>query len=135
MKGRRRAGCLALGALLLTVVPATARERSVNERHPVRLGDISFLAAGPVIVPRDMSARGTFPLDLPTTTLVGDIFVDQARTRGESTTIGFELGARQRLAPWLALDVGVGTDAVGPVGRALVFATVGLSATFSGSGR
>jgi hypothetical protein len=72
LKGRRHVGCLALGALLLAVTPAPAQERALNERHPVRLGDafpvgrddISLLAAGTVIVPRDGSPRGTLPLDL-----------------------------------------------------------------------
>ncbi len=70
-----------------------------------------------------------------TTTLVADVFVDQARKRGDSETIGVELGLRQRLTSWLVFDAGVGTEAVGPGDRAAIFATIGLSVTFATAGR
>jgi hypothetical protein len=62
-----------------------------------------------------------------TTTIVADVFVDQARKRGEPETIGLELGARHRLAPAVAIHGAAGSTAVGPADRPAALARIGLS--------
>jgi hypothetical protein len=65
-----------------------------------------------------------------TTTLVADVFADQAVTRGEPETVGAELGLRHRLTPRVAVGAAVGTELAGPRDRAPFFATVGVSVDF-----
>jgi hypothetical protein len=63
-------------------------------------------------------------------TLVGDVFAEQAGHRGESTTVGIEVGLRFQLTPRLVWDIGVGTELAGPADRARVFGTTGFSFGF-----
>ncbi len=63
-------------------------------------------------------------------TLVGDVFAEQAVHRGESTTVGTEVGVRFQLTPRLVWDIGVGTEFAGPASRSPFFATTGLSFGF-----
>ena len=63
-------------------------------------------------------------------TLVGDVFAEQAGHRGESTTVGTEVGVRFQLTPRLVWDIGVGTEFAGPASRSPFFATTGLSFGF-----
>jgi hypothetical protein len=79
------------------------------------------LAAGPSFTVPQLAAL----------TLGGDVFVDQARRRGETETVGAEVGARYRLSPTLVFDAGVGTEWAGPRDRAAFFALVGLSWSFT----
>jgi len=65
-----------------------------------------------------------------TTTLVGDVFADEALTRGQAATVGVELGFRHRLGPRVAFDGAVGTEVTGPRDRSPFFARVGLSIDF-----
>ena len=60
-------------------------------------------------------------------TLLGDVFAEQAGHRGESTTVGTEVGVRFQLTPRLVWDIGVGTEFAGPARRSPFFATTGLS--------
>jgi hypothetical protein len=63
-------------------------------------------------------------------TLVGDVFAEQAVHRGESTTVGTEIGLRFQLTPRLVWDIGVGTEFAGPRERARLFGTTGASFGF-----
>ena len=75
----------------------------------------------------------SYPLGAPQftrATLVGDVFAEQAGRRGESTTVGTEVGVRFQLAPRFVWDIGVGTEFAGPAGRSPFFATTGLSFGF-----
>jgi hypothetical protein len=63
-------------------------------------------------------------------TLVGDVFAEQAGHRGESTTVGTEVGLRFQLTPRRVWDIGVGTEFAGPADRARVFGTTGFSLGF-----
>jgi hypothetical protein len=65
-----------------------------------------------------------------TTTLVGDVFADQALRRGERETIGVELGFRHRVGPRIAFGGAVGTEVAGPRDRSPFFATLGMSVDF-----
>ena len=65
-----------------------------------------------------------------TTTLVGDVFADQALRRGQRETIGVELGFRHRISPRIAFGGAVGTEVAGPRDRSPFFATLGLSVDF-----
>jgi len=79
-----------------------------------------------------LAAGPSFTLPrLAALTLAGDVFVDQARRRGETETVGAEIGARYRLSPTLVFDAGVGTEWAGPRDRAAFFALVGLSWSFT----
>jgi len=75
----------------------------------------------------------SYPLGAPQftrATLVGDVFAEQAGHRGESTTVGTEVGVRFQLTPRLVWDIGVGTEFAGPASRSPFFATTGLSFGF-----
>jgi hypothetical protein len=63
-------------------------------------------------------------------TLVGDVFAQQAGHRGESTTVGTEVGVRFQLTPRIVWDFGVGTEFAGPASRSPFYATTGLSFGF-----
>jgi hypothetical protein len=65
-----------------------------------------------------------------TTTLVGDVYADEAVKRGQPTTVGGELGFRHRLTPRVAFGGAVGTEVAGPRNRSPFFATLGISIDF-----
>ena len=65
-----------------------------------------------------------------TTTVVGDVFADQALRRGQRETIGVELGFRHRISPRIAFGGAVGTEIAGPRDRSPFFATLGMSVDF-----
>jgi hypothetical protein len=65
-----------------------------------------------------------------TTTLVGDVFADEAVRRGQPATVGVELGFRHRLTPRVALGGAVGREVAGPRDRSPFFATLGMSVDF-----
>ena len=63
-------------------------------------------------------------------TFVGDVFAEQASRRGESSTVGVELGLRFQLTPRIVWDVGVGTEFTGPADRSRFIVTTGVSFGF-----
>jgi hypothetical protein len=85
-----------------------------NGRYELVLG-----AQYPVGYPRFMN-----------TTVLADVFTQQSVHAGETNPSGVELGIRQQVAPLIVLDVGVGTEFVGPAERTPFFATVGVSVGF-----
>ena len=75
----------------------------------------------------------SYPIGAPRhtrTTLVADVFAEQAPHRGEPETVGAEVGIRYQLTPRFVWDVGVGTEFAGPGDRSRVFFTTGLSFGF-----
>ena len=66
------------------------------------------------------------------TTVVADIYVDQAVSRHDRDTVGLELGARCRLSPLVAVHAAVGTEVAGPASRAALFVHAGLGVGFTG---
>jgi hypothetical protein len=85
-----------------------------NGRYEIVLG-----AQYPVGYPRSLN-----------TTVLADLFTQQSVHTGESNPSGVEVGIRQQIAPLTVLDIGVGTELVGPAERTPVFATVGVSVGF-----
>jgi hypothetical protein len=65
-----------------------------------------------------------------TTTLVGDVFADEAVKRGQPDTVGVELGFRHRLTPRVAFGGAIGTEFAGPGSRSPFYATFGMSIGF-----
>jgi Putative MetA-pathway of phenol degradation len=63
-------------------------------------------------------------------TLAGDVFAEQSARRGNSTTVGVEIGLRFQLTPRLVGDAGVGTEFAGPSDRSSFFFRAGLSFGF-----
>ncbi|HEV8616111.1 MAG TPA: transporter [Methylomirabilota bacterium] len=75
----------------------------------------------------------SYPVGAPQytrTTLIGDIFTEQASRKGESSVVGVEAGFRHQLTPRIVLDAGVGTEFAGPSDRAKFFFTTGFSFGF-----
>lgn len=74
-----------------------------------------------------------YPLGYPrhfNTTLLADVFTQQAVRSGESNPTGIEVGVRHQIAPLVVIDTGVGTEFAGPAKRTPFFATVGVSVGF-----
>jgi hypothetical protein len=65
-----------------------------------------------------------------TTTLVGDVFADESVKRGQSPTVGVEVGFRHRVSPRVAVGGAIGRDVAGPRDRSPFFATLGMSVDF-----
>jgi hypothetical protein len=83
---------------------------------------------------RDHLALGP-SLTLPwqaATTVIADVYVDQALFRHEPDTIGLELGARYRLSPAIAIHGAIGTEVAGPSARSAFFARAGVGIGFTG---
>ena len=81
----------------------------------------------------ELALGASYPIGAPTftrATLVGDVFADQPVTRGESTSVGLEVGLRYQLTPSIVWDVGVGTEFAGPASRSSFFAVTGFSLGF-----
>jgi hypothetical protein len=85
-----------------------------NGRYEIVLG-----GQYPVVYPRFMN-----------TTVLADVFTQQSVHARETNPTGVELGIRQQVAPLIVLDIGVGTEFVGPAERTPFFATVGVSVGF-----
>jgi hypothetical protein len=76
---------------------------------------------------------GQYPVGYPrfmNTTVLADVFTQQSVHARETNPTGVELGIRQQVAPLTVLDIGVGTEFVGPAERTPFFATVGVSVGF-----
>jgi hypothetical protein len=75
----------------------------------------------------------SYPVGAPRytrTTLVADVFTEQASRKGESNVVGVEAGFRHQLTPRLVWDAGVGTEFAGPSDRAKFFLMTGFSFGF-----
>jgi hypothetical protein len=75
----------------------------------------------------------SYPVGAPKhtlTTLLGDVFTEQAPRRGDPQIAGAEIGLRHQLTPWTVLDAGIGTEFMGPPNRSSFFAAMGLSVGF-----
>lgn len=75
----------------------------------------------------------SMPIGAPThtrTTLLADIFLEEALERGEDDVIGVEVGVRYQLTERIVLDAGIGSEFDGPDNRSELFAMLGLSVTF-----
>ena len=74
-----------------------------------------------------------YPLGYPRhfdTTLLADIFTQQAVRSRETNPSGIEVGIRRQIAPLVIIDAGVGTEFTGPAERRSFFATAGVSVGF-----
>jgi hypothetical protein len=74
-----------------------------------------------------------YPLGYPRhfdTTLLADVFTQQAVRSGETNPSGIEVGIRRQIAPLVVIDAGVGTEFTGPAERVPFFATAGVSVGF-----
>jgi hypothetical protein len=81
----------------------------------------------------DLALGASYPVGAPKhtlTTLLGDVFTEQAPRRGDPQIVGAEAGVRHQWTPWTVLDAGVGTEFAGPANRASVFFTAGFSVGF-----
>jgi hypothetical protein len=81
----------------------------------------------------DLALGFSYPVGAPKftrATLVGDVFAEQSTRRGESTTVGAEVGLRYQLTPRVVWDVGVGTEFAGPGDRSRFFVGTGFSFGF-----
>lgn len=75
----------------------------------------------------------SYPIGAPKytrTTLIGDLFIEQASQRGKPDTFGAEIGFRHQLTPRVVLDAGIGTELAGPGDRSPFFLTTGVSIGF-----
>jgi hypothetical protein len=81
----------------------------------------------------ELALGASYPVGAPKhtlTTLLGDVFTEQAPRRGDPQIVGAEVGVRQQWTPWTVLDAGIGTEFAGPSSRSSFFATVGVSVGF-----
>jgi hypothetical protein len=81
----------------------------------------------------ELALGASYPVGAPKhtlTTLLGDVFTEQAPRRGAPQIVGAEIGVRQQWTPWTVLDAGIGTEFAGPSSRSSFFATVGVSVGF-----
>ena len=67
--------------------------------------------------------------------LAADVYAAQAWRRQDTTTVGLEVGFRQRITAGLSWHGAVGTEVAGPAARAALTVTTGLSYGFSLPGR
>ncbi|MGH7428385.1 MAG: transporter [Candidatus Methylomirabilaceae bacterium] len=75
----------------------------------------------------------SYPIGAPQytrTTLIGDLFVEQASQRGRPDSFGAEIGFRHQLTSRIVLDAGIGTEFAGPGDRLPFFFTTGFSIGF-----
>lgn len=81
----------------------------------------------------EFALGASYPIGAPhhtRTTLVADVFTEQAMRRGASNIVGTELGLRYQLTPRIVWDAGVGTEFAGPADRSRFFFTTGFSFGF-----
>ncbi|MGH7960419.1 MAG: hypothetical protein ACRERD_01150, partial [Candidatus Binatia bacterium] len=75
----------------------------------------------------------SYPVGAPLytrTTLIGDVYTEQASRHGDPNIGGVEIGFRHQLTPRVVLDTGLGTEFAGPSDRSAFFLTVGVSVGF-----
>ena len=81
----------------------------------------------------ELALGASYPVGAPKhtlTTILGDVFTEQASRHGDPQIVGVEVGVRRQWTPWTVLDAGIGTEFGGPVRRSSFFATVGVSVGF-----
>jgi hypothetical protein len=81
----------------------------------------------------ELALGASYPVGAPKhtlTTLLGDVFTEQAPRRGDPQIVGAEIGVRQQWTPWTVLDAGIGTEFAGPANRSDFFLNVGFSVGF-----
>jgi hypothetical protein len=64
------------------------------------------------------------------TTLVGDVFTEQALGNGEANVVGAEIGVRHQWTTRVVLDTGISTEFAGPDDRSSFSVATGFSAAF-----
>jgi Putative MetA-pathway of phenol degradation len=75
----------------------------------------------------------SYPVGAPRytrTTLIGDVFTEQASRRGGSNVFGAEIGFRHQLTQQIVVDAGIGREFAGPADRSSLFFTTGISVGF-----
>ena len=75
----------------------------------------------------------SYPLGAPSytrSTVIADVFTEQAPHHGDPNVVGVELGFRYQLTRTIVWDAGVGTEFAGPSDRSLFSFTTGLSFGF-----
>jgi hypothetical protein len=75
----------------------------------------------------------SYPVGAPRytrTTLIGDVFTEQASRRGSSNVVGAEIGFRHQLTQQIVVDAGIGREFAGPADRLSLFFTTGISVGF-----
>jgi hypothetical protein len=75
----------------------------------------------------------TYPVGAPRhtrTTVMGDLFLEQAPRRGEERILGVEAGVRHQLTARTVVDAGIGSEVSGPADRSSLFLAVGVSIAF-----
>jgi hypothetical protein len=80
-----------------------------------------------------LALGASYPLGAPhatRTTLVADVFTEQAARHGEDNVVGVELGLRYQLTSRWTWDAGVGTAVAGPADRTRFSFTTGISLGF-----
>jgi hypothetical protein len=138
----------AFGAKLTINLPTGVKSSGVDvelkglatksfDRLSVHLNAAYAFASGTARGERDgryeLALGASYPIGAPRytrTTLVGDLFAEQATQRGEPEIVGVEVGFRHQLTPRLVLDAGIGTEFVGPAERSAFFFTTGVSFGF-----
>jgi hypothetical protein len=78
-------------------------------------------------------AAVSYPLGYPTSfldTLIASVYTRQSDLRGQRNHTGVEVGIRHQLTSRIVLDAGLGTEFIGPVDRAALQGTVGVSVGF-----
>jgi hypothetical protein len=81
----------------------------------------------------DIVLGAQYPLGYPRhfdTTLLADVFTQQSVHARDRNPSGIEVGIRRQVAPLTVVDVGVGTEFVGPAERTPFFVMVGVSVGF-----
>jgi hypothetical protein len=81
----------------------------------------------------ELTLGASYPVGAPKhtlTTLLGDVFTEQAPRRRDPQIVGAEVGVRHQWTPWTVLDVGVGREFAGPGNRSDFFLTAGFSIGF-----
>ena len=78
-------------------------------------------------------AAVSYPLGYPTSfrdTLIASVYSRESDLRGQRNHTGIEVGLRHQLTSRIVLDSGIGTEFAGPVDRAALLGTFGVSVGF-----
>ncbi len=78
-------------------------------------------------------AAVSYPLGYPNSfrdTLIASIYTRQSDLQGQHNHTGMEIGLRHQLTSRVVLDGGLGTEFIGPAGRAALLGTAGVSVGF-----
>jgi hypothetical protein len=81
----------------------------------------------------DIVLGASYPVGAPKytrLTVLGDVFTESSVRRGDSNTVGAEIGFRYQLTLRAVWDAGIGSEFTGPSGRSSFFLIMGLSVGF-----